>query len=538
MPARETGLVGSAFVDRLKVSLIRGRPGTSGPIRQKQLAEDLGMNPQTVSRWTRGETRPSDADVERLRRYFGWTPEDVLELYTPERPQGDPRAFTLWREAVGFEAGFPRLRPLRKPAPAWDRFGHETPTRDSVKFFLNQMHREKLMNIRESLAGRSVVVTTAPGHGATTLARFLYLEAEKDAVVRKAIPIFVSLEQVLSVTYPELQEHERAFLQRVHPRIADRVFNPDPELVRAEADDAAQAIFGAVSPRRVERVIADTIRESVVRSLILQRWEHVLNRSLYKDLLGAGSATSEAFEDRRAALAPILNGQIGEAQWSALALLGGRLGNEDYRAIIRELNRDGNVRIRLMFDLSATPMGRQYLGDPTHGGTDYGEYLTAPYIDAIKDVMTAVRNLKEQFTTQSRPRLPTLLDTAYFISREAWAQLDGGFTLRTDARIDFPPYRPLDVFAMLAYHYPPSWGEHRGRVELLSAVLDSEFVRITESTALSTETVILESELRARLSDRKVVNYHQRRQPVRAEELDVIHARLAELEARIGGGER
>ena len=108
---------------------------------------------------------------------------------------GDPKAFTLWREAVGFEEDFPKLCPLHEPAPARDRFGRETPTQDSVKFFLNQMHREKLMDIRESLAGRSLVVTTAPGHGATTLARFLYLEAEKDAVVRKAIPVLTSLEE-------------------------------------------------------------------------------------------------------------------------------------------------------------------------------------------------------------------------------------------------------------------------------------------------------------------------------------------------------
>ena len=448
-------------------------------------------------------------------------------------PQGDPKAFALWREAVGFEDGFPRLRALREPAPRRDRFGHETPTRDSAKFFLNQMHREKLMDIRESLAGRSLVVTTAPGHGATTLARYLYLEAEKDAVVRKAIPVFTSLEDMLPEhDYTKLAQMEFDLLSDLHS-LSRRHFCADPEEVMEAADEAAAQLFGKLTARRIAAQIESDVRLAVVRSLVLSRWEHVLSKSLYRDLLGTSIATDEAFEARRAELAPIVKGPVGDAQWELIASVAGQLGSEDYQAIIRELNREGNVRIRLMLDLSATPMGRQYLGDSRKDVDEHGEYPAQPYVDALKAVTKAVKNVEERSAGGPQPTLPSLLDKAYFLNRQAWRQLDADFTKQVDSVIDFPPYRAVDVFAMLAYHYPPSWDDHGGRVELLSAVLDSEFIEIGEDTALSTEMVLLECQLRARLSDRKAVNYHQRQRAPSDPDVAALQADMTVLRKRM-----
>ena len=325
---------------------------------------------------------------------------------------------------------------------------------------------------------------------------------------------------------------EYDLLSKIHT-LSARKFHRDPEAVMEAADDAAEEIFGTLTASQITARVEADVRLAVVRSLVVSRWEHVLNRSLYRDLLGTRSATPEAFEERRAQLAPLVKGRVNESQWEAIGAMGGQLGNEDYLEIIRELNRDGNVRIRLMLDLSATPMGRQYLGDPAEDVDESGEYLAEPYVNAIKDVTKAVKNVEERSAKGPQPTLPSLLDKAYFLSREAWAQFDEAFTAQMDSVVDFPPYRAVDIFAMLAYHYPPSWGDQGARVELLSAVLDSDFIAITDKTAISTEMVIFERQLRARLSDQGSVNYHQRRPSTGDPEVERLRAQMSELKERV-----
>jgi transcriptional regulator with XRE-family HTH domain len=47
-------------------------------LTQRQLAEALGVDPITVSRWERGEVPPSDLNRVRLAQFFGGHPNDYL----------------------------------------------------------------------------------------------------------------------------------------------------------------------------------------------------------------------------------------------------------------------------------------------------------------------------------------------------------------------------------------------------------------------------------------------------------------------------
>ena len=55
------------------------RLGGDRPLTQKQLAEKLGVDPITISRWERGATSPSDIHRVLLARLGGGHPNDFLD---------------------------------------------------------------------------------------------------------------------------------------------------------------------------------------------------------------------------------------------------------------------------------------------------------------------------------------------------------------------------------------------------------------------------------------------------------------------------
>ena len=50
-------------------------------LKQRELADRLGVQPITVSRWERGATRPSDLHRVLLARIAGGHPNDFLDDY-------------------------------------------------------------------------------------------------------------------------------------------------------------------------------------------------------------------------------------------------------------------------------------------------------------------------------------------------------------------------------------------------------------------------------------------------------------------------
>ena len=48
-------------------------------LTQRQLADALGVDPLTVSRWERGEVPPNDLNRVRLARFLGGHPNDYVD---------------------------------------------------------------------------------------------------------------------------------------------------------------------------------------------------------------------------------------------------------------------------------------------------------------------------------------------------------------------------------------------------------------------------------------------------------------------------
>ena len=406
-----------------------------------------------------------------------------------------------WLEAVGISEGFPALRSLRRPIADRDELGREHPNDDSRRWFLNRPHLQKLHEIYESLSAARVV-TTATGHGATTLARYLYQKADEDTLLRRSVPVLLSLEDVLDVPYDELLGVEREALRSSHPELHARRYSEDADGTKSEADTKAEKMFDPLTTARLRERIEKAVHTAVVRSLVTRPWERAMPRGRYRELLDAASPQPADLVARRQDLARfVTDGTINDSAWSLLKERAPRLVPEDYRELVAELANACGVRISLLLDLSATPAGRLYVNDAE------GEYLTEAYLNVLSRTAAAIKNIEQSGGRGPRPTLPSLLDKTYIMSGDAWIEFQRDYTAQEDSVIEFPSLRPIDVFAMLAYHYPPHQHETGRRAEALAAVVDSTYVRISPSRALSTEMAVLESELSHRVTQTGDVTY-------------------------------
>jgi len=407
----------------------------------------------------------------------------------------------VWRQAVGYSASFPRLDPLDNPAPIPGEDDFNIPTLDTRRIFMTQPYQQVLGEICDSL-GTSKVIQVAPGHGASTLARYAFQTAKLDVVRRRSIPVLLTIEDLSGFTYGQLADAESDFLIKMHPELGERRFNKNPEEVREEANDLAIHHFGRITEGSCQRIIEARIRLAVIQSLITHSWRVALTPTYYRDLIGSNSASQRDITQRQEELSMLLRnlggGEAGVAQfWKAIERMAPTLFG-DYQQIIRELNSKGRIRISLLLDLSPTPVGRQYLG------VEDGEYLTEPYFKVLKCVSKALTSIMgEMFST--------FLDTTYFMPELAWNQFSADLHSQESDVIPFEPYRPVDVFAMLTRRYPPHYDLNTGPYsEALANVLDSEFVQISATTAISTEMVLLEQQLRSRMAKQPPISYHVR----------------------------
>lgn len=416
-----------------------------------------------------------------------------------------------WLEAVGIGAEFPSLGELRCPAPKKDEYGRDLATEDSRRWFLNRPHLLAVNEIYKSLKSARAIVTR-PGQGATTLARYLYMRAESDTLIRSSIPVLVSLEDLIDAPYAHLMRQGQEaitealitssnypFPSTTHPTyssesalIAADYYEDDIEELKDAADLRAATLFLGINSATLKKHIEQSIESAVVRSLVTQPWELAMSRTIYRDILKAKSPQTNHLKDRRYELARFVSEELlNDGQKLLLARTAPRLVPDDIRTLVAELNKDCNVRISLILDLSATPVGRFYIGE------DEGEHLTEPYRAVLSRFAAAIKNIEQGGASQPAPTLPSLLDKTFIMSEEAWIQFSQAEARQEDEVIRFPALRPIDVFAMLAHHYPTHEDEWGRRAEALAAVVDSRFVQITERRAISTEMALLRAELRA-----------------------------------------
>jgi hypothetical protein len=424
--------------------------------------------------------------------------------------QDDP--WLDWLEAVGIGTEFPSLGELRWPAPDKDEYGRDIATEDSKRWFLNRPHLLAVSKIYKSLKSARAIVTR-PGQGATTLARYLYQKAESDTLIRSSIPVLISLEDLINESYASVMRRAQQAItearatsgsypfssmgpyvaaELTEAQLAEREsYEDETEQLKDAADLRAAELFREINSALLKKHIEQSIETAVVRSLVSQPWELAMSRSNYRDILNAKSPQTSDLEERRYELARFVSQDpMNDAQKETLGRLAPRLVPKDTRDLVAELNKLCGVRISLILDLSATPLGRFYISE------DEGEHLTEAYRAVLNRVASAIKNIEQGGASQPSPTLPSLLNKTYIMSEEAWIQFSQAEARQEDEVIRFPSLRPIDLFAMLAHHYPTHQDESGRRAEALAAVVDSRFVQITDRRAISTEMALMRGDLR------------------------------------------
>jgi len=429
---------------------------------------------------------------------------------------GTSAPFELWREAVGFAPGFPRLGPVGGCAGVTLRPGGTSATNEQI--YLSQVHRDAFREMLD--IGPGHVVATATGHGATTLARLAFDAHVGGALVRRSVPVLISIEDLLSEPYDRLLDIAVARDARISHDADDAVGQRDAQ--RDLADATAQPAFAGLTVARWRSHLEAAVHIAAVRLVLSQPMDRVIPARAYADLLGVELPTRNVFEDRRNQLRPFVDG-AREPAWSMLDAHAPRLS--DGHALVRSLNQHGNFRVNLIVDLSPTPVGRCSLGSD-------GEYLTDGYLQAIASFARAWKGL----LNVDPDVLARCIDVTVLIPGSAIATLEmesRGWRL---PRTDFPPYRSIDLFAMLARRYPPHSSESGRRSEVLAAVLDTSYVQLDRHTAISTALLRVERQLRSDMDDETDVRY--RRSPLghtgnRVDEVEQIKLGIEDMRARL-----
>ena len=282
---------------------------------QKGLSEELGVAEQTVSRWFRGETRPSDRDVERLRRILAWTDNEISSIYIGASPTHiDPRE-------LGLPERFPELgsllsdhrgaRALASPGlhRALDSRWYRSPGLDAAQ--------QRLLRTPPDHA-----VISYMGHGLSTLADRLVSIMSAESVLRRSIVLFASIESVAGAAYGTLLSEARDSFHAMHPLAGSGHWNPDHSWARDEAERVAHRwLHQATDGEHVSKVIRESFAEQIFRSMSALPWERSLPRPLYSRLLGATDGAPlpkvRAALDMLAEENPMASGAWNEIQQTA-----------------------------------------------------------------------------------------------------------------------------------------------------------------------------------------------------------------------------
>src|SRR5438874_2061881 len=79
-----------------KIRELRNGYGGGKGLSQEELAEQLGVVPNTVSRWETATYRPSLADLQALAKFFGVS---ILEFFPREEADANEKVEALLRTA-------------------------------------------------------------------------------------------------------------------------------------------------------------------------------------------------------------------------------------------------------------------------------------------------------------------------------------------------------------------------------------------------------------------------------------------------------
>lgn len=252
--------------------------------------------------------------------------------------------FRLFKRASGLTGpgeAFPALRALT-----------EQELNPDVKLYLNEPHEATYNEIRERARSPLVAVLVTPGHGCTTLARYVYKMSRADAVATGLLPVQLALSDI--------------------------------------------------DPKQPANSLEELIRHQSVNLLVNQPWEHVMQDRSYGDLLGVTGTFADVERKRQELRGLVALGQ--KVNWREVRRVAPRLVPERFVTLLAQLARDHGIRATLQTDLSSREQH-----DPTSTAEE-------AYVEKIENLKRAVKGLHERDATAANPTLPSVLYEMYFVS--------------------------------------------------------------------------------------------------------------------------
>lgn len=359
--------------------------------------------------------------------------------------------FLRWKRAVGLPPEFPALSHVND-----DELDPE------VGLYIGYVQESTNKQILNSMKNPRLAVLVNKGHGCSTLSRYIHKQSEELSVIAARIPVHLALDDL---------------------------------------DGSKSDFFEDVAQR---------VRGDVISSLVWLDWDKALGKRPYADLIGAVGRSENTVDAQRNAIKSALNTaghrwtqsrtvrvprtvSLAEPDWEEIRELSSTLG-KPLDELLVDLAQVYGLAVSFQIDLSSS----------TFQDED-GEY-TRDYERNVVKLSSAVKGLLERVGQRTpvsvnsglpreRSAGPVSLmlftgDYAYDAFTSPWNQ--------TFEEIEYPPYGPTDVFAILSYHYPQKMSTTGlVRTSALATVISDELVHDVYDTdqSLAQITRDLEGEI-------------------------------------------
>jgi hypothetical protein len=455
---------------------------------------------------------------------------------------GERTAFDRWKVAVGFPPEFPLLKELR----------FDLGEVSSPAYYEPEDLRERRDKLLDQLLNGSLRVVAPPGHGTTTLARWVVRQVETDCLRMRTIPVLVSLDDLAD--HDAAQEATNRVTSRGALALVRRPARQIPGFSRSSvyvviekdtskavrrrrvndalkvADEITQAAFAEV---RARRVMDEMIHAAAARSLVEYRWERVIGNYRYAELVGAERTDESALRSRAADLQPLLRPGTGDVDWKYIAERGAPMLAD--RAALAQFLAGNRLVLSVSLDLSPTAYGRlavRELGDPaTSRDLEtpwFRDFVSERFLTQLKDRNDRSGGLTSSWMSQGADVLtivPYLTHAIHDHFASTYQQAEDPLDIRA--------FDPLDVFAVVAAQYPPT-ATDRYRPELVSAVMAAGVIEYSAQSPNFALTSML-SELDDTLSEWDSFTYHAQWPQYRnlPDQVERLRATMDELEGRV-----
>lgn len=463
---------------------------------------------------------------------------------------GKHLAFERWKTAVGFPPEFPRLGTIA--------FDGET---DDSRLYSPKELDAQRRDVIERLPRGDLRVVVPVGHGATTTARWVVRQVERDCLRMRVIPVLVSLDDLLDegeawkVLHKMVEEESAPLVPPPPPAegmtssaVHIELPNGLKKTVRRGRVKEAMAFANRLSEAALDRVdpqveLDDAIHAAVVRSLVNNHWERVIGNYRYASLIGADESDDESRRQRTAELLPVVSPLAGTpVDWETVREMSPQLA--DPAALADVLAGDG-IQVSVNLDLSPTRYGRLTVRTADQPELSYDvetdwflKFLVERFLTHLKNQDDVGIGLFASWNGKER----NVVSVTHYLSKGAEESFQR-FYSSADTVVNTTTFDPLDVFAIVAAHYSLD-RTNRDRPELVSAVINTGVIeRAAQSDRFALTSMV--HQLDDILKSWGSFTYHAqwpqfRNLPDRMqkleEDLKLVTGRVETLESRRGDG--